>query len=146
MKWMFTWKNSSKINLQAYAKIYAYWPWIQSTGPARLSIFWGGGVCFSNPTSPPRSAIGSVPCVPSYTLSSLAFNGVTHGMSFKHTSPPLCYPLYMQVQPGAWSKPIIWETWVQVLVAIISIIHWHFVQQYNWTIWCRNTCWSIFFV
>ena len=59
-------------------------------------FFHWGGSCFSNPTSPPRSPIGSVPRVPSYTLSSLAFKGVTHGMSFKHTFPPLCYPWYMQ--------------------------------------------------
>ena len=78
-----------------------------------LLYFFLGGVCFSNPTSPPRSPIGSVPCVPSYTLSSPAFKGVTHGMSFKHSSPPLCYPWYMQVWLGAWSKSIIWETWVQ---------------------------------
>ena len=32
--------------------------------------------------------IGLVPCVPSNTLRSPAFKGVTHGMSFKHTSPP----------------------------------------------------------
>ena len=44
-------------------------------------------VCFSNPTSPPRSPIASVPCVPSYTLSYRAIKGVTRGMSFKHTSP-----------------------------------------------------------
>ena len=47
-------------------------------------------VCFSNPTSPPSSPIGSVPWVPSYTISSPAFKGVTHVMSFKQTSPPLC--------------------------------------------------------
>ena len=42
---------------------------------------------FFNPTSPPRSPIGSVPCVPSYTLSFPAFKGVTREMSIKHTSP-----------------------------------------------------------
>ena len=31
-------------------------------------FFLGGIVVFSNPTSPPRSPIGLVPCVPSYTL------------------------------------------------------------------------------
>ena len=41
----------------------------------------------------------------------LHFKGVTRRMSFKHTTPPLCYPWYMQVQPGAWSKPIVRETW-----------------------------------
>ena len=61
---------------------------------------------FSYPTSPPRSCIGLVLCVPSYTLSSSSFKGVTGRMSFKHTSFPLCYPWYMQVQAGAWSKPI----------------------------------------
>ena len=78
-----------------------------------LNIFFAF-VCFSNPTSPPRSFIGLVPCVPSYTLISPVFKGVTRGMSFKHTSPPLSYPWYMQVRPGAQSRPIIWETWVQV--------------------------------
>ena len=39
-------------------------------------------VCFSNPTFSPRSPIGSVPCVPSNTLSSPAFKGVTRGMRF----------------------------------------------------------------
>ena len=63
-------------------------------------------VCFSNPTSPPRCPIGSVLCVPFYTLSSPAFKGVTCGMSFKHTSPLPCYRWYMQLQPGAGSKPI----------------------------------------
>ena len=38
-------------------------------------------VCFSNPTCPPQSSIGSVQCVSFYTLSSLAFKGVTSGMS-----------------------------------------------------------------
>ena len=38
--------------------------------------------------------------------SSPTFKGVTSRMDFKHTSPPLCYPRYMQVRPGAWSKPI----------------------------------------
>ena len=62
-------------------------------------FFWGGGVvCFS---------IGSVPCVPSYTLSFTGVEGVTHGMSF-----PLL-PL-VDAGAGACSKPIIWETWVQV--------------------------------
>ena len=70
-------------------------------------------VCFSNPTSPPRNPIGSVPCVPSYTLSYPAFKGVTRGMSFKHTFPPHCCPWYMQVWPGAWSRPIIWETFTR---------------------------------
>ena len=46
--------------------------------------------------SAPRSLIGSVPCVPSYTLSSTVFKGSTRGISFKHTSPPICYPWYMQ--------------------------------------------------
>ena len=59
-----------------------------------LIIVFFGFECFSNPTSPPRSPIGSVPCVPSYTLCSPAFKGVTRGMNFKHTSPPLCYPWY----------------------------------------------------
>ena len=44
-------------------------------------FFLLGFVCFSNPTSPPRSPIGSVPCVPTYTLSPPAFQGVTPGMS-----------------------------------------------------------------
>ena len=35
---------------------------------------------FSNPTSPPWSLIGSVPCVSAYTLSSPAFREVTCGM------------------------------------------------------------------
>ena len=52
-----------------------------------FSFYWGVVVSFSNPTSPPRSPIGLVPCVPSYTLSSPVFKGVTWGMSFKHTSP-----------------------------------------------------------
>ena len=69
---------------------------------------------FSNPTSHPRRPIGSVLCVPSYTLCSPAFKGVTRRMSLKHTSPPPCYPWYMQVQPGAWRKPTIWEIWLQV--------------------------------
>ena len=64
-------------------------------------------LCLSDPTSPSRSPTGSVPCVPTYTLSSPAFNRVTRGMSFKHTFLPLCYPQYMQVRPGAWSKSII---------------------------------------
>ena len=68
-------------------------------------FFLFGFVCFSNPTSPPRSPIGSVPCVPSYTLSPSAFKGVTHGMSFKHTSAPLCFPWHMQVRLRPWSKP-----------------------------------------
>ena len=71
-------------------------------------------VCFSNPTSPPWSSSWSVRCLLSYTLSYSTFKGVTHGMSFKHTSPPLCYPSYMQVRLGTWSTPIIWETWLQV--------------------------------
>ena len=58
-----------------------------------VHFFWGGGVvCFPYPTSPPRSPIGWFPCVPSNTLSSPRFKGVTRGMSFKHTSPPPCYP------------------------------------------------------
>ena len=73
-------------------------------------------VCFSNPTSPPWSAIGLVPClaqcVSAYTLSSPALKGVTCRMDVKHTHthkhfPTPCYPRYMQVQPGAWSKPTI---------------------------------------
>ena len=40
---------------------------------------------FSNPTSPPRSPIGLVTCVPSYTLSSPVFKGVTRGMSFSRS-------------------------------------------------------------
>ena len=36
-----------------------------------------GFECFSNPTSPPKSNIGSVPCVICYTLSSPTFKGVT---------------------------------------------------------------------
>ena len=57
------------------------------------TFFFGGGVvCFSNPTFPPWSPIGLFPCTPSNTLSSTAPNGVTRGMSLKHTSPPPCYP------------------------------------------------------
>ena len=45
-------------------------------------------VCFSNPTSPPRSSICLFPClvqcVPAYTLSSPALKGVTRRMDFKH--------------------------------------------------------------
>ena len=78
--------------------------------PWETNAFLGGVGCFFNPTSPPRSPIGWVLCVPSYTLSSLAFKGVTCRMSFKHTSPLLCYPWFMQVRPCTWSKPIIWET------------------------------------
>ena len=52
---------------------------------------------------------------PLKTEQPMLYKGVTLRMSFKHTSPPLCYPWYMHVQPGAWSKPIIWETWVQIL-------------------------------
>ena len=59
--------------------------------PSNLSrctkVFFRVVVCFSNPTSPPRTPIGSVPCVPSYTLGSLTFKGLTRGMSFKHPSP-----------------------------------------------------------
>ena len=65
-----------------------------------------GFVCFSNPNCPPRSPIGLVPCVPTYTLSSPAFEGVTRRMSFKHTSPPPCYPRYMKLRPGTWSTQI----------------------------------------
>ena len=82
---------------------------------------------FSNPTSPPRSPIGSVPFVPSYTLSSPAFKGVICGISFKHNSPPLCYPWYMQV-PGA-----IWETWVQVPRSGVP-------KVYIIVIWLTNFC------
>ena len=32
---------------------------------------------------------------------------MTRRISFKHTSPPLFYPRYMQMRRGAWSKPII---------------------------------------
>ena len=64
-------------------------------GPKKLFFFWFGMFFF--PTFPPRSLIGSVLCVPAYTLSSSsAFKGMTRGMDFKHT----CYPRYMQVQPG----------------------------------------------
>ena len=45
-------------------------------------FFWGEVVCFSNPTSPPWSPFGSVPCVPAYTLSSHAFKEVTRGMDY----------------------------------------------------------------
>ena len=51
---------------------------------------------FSIPISPPRNPIGSVP---SYTLSSPAIKGVTHGKSFKHTSPP-SLPLVHAVAAG----------------------------------------------
>ena len=44
--------------------------------------FFGGFVCYSNPTSSRGSPFGSVLCVPSYTSSSPAFKGVTHGESF----------------------------------------------------------------
>ena len=48
-----------------------------------VMFFFGGGgvVFFYHPTSPPRSPIRLVPCVPSYTLSKPVFKGVTHGMS-----------------------------------------------------------------
>ena len=36
----------------------------------KLNYYYYFFVCFSNPTSPPKSPIGSVPCVPFYTLSS----------------------------------------------------------------------------
>ena len=49
-------------------------------------------VCFSSPTCPTRSFSQSVSCVPSYTLSSPTFNGVTHGMSIKHISLPPVTP------------------------------------------------------
>ena len=69
-----------------------------------LSFFqgWGGGGgwvgCFSYPTSPARSPIGSVPCVPSYTLGSPAFKGVTRGMSFIHnTMYEDAKPLFVKV-------------------------------------------------
>ena len=40
-----------------------------------------------------------------YSLSSLAFKRVTCGRAItKHVSPPPCYPRYMKVQLGAWSK------------------------------------------
>ena len=45
-------------------------------------IYFFRGLCFSNPFSPHRSPINSVPCVPFYTLSSPAFKGVTSGMSY----------------------------------------------------------------
>ena len=75
----------------------------------RFSIifFWGWVICFSNPTSLHWSSSWLVHCVPSYTLSSPAFKGVTRGMSLKHTSPPLCYPRDMRVRLGAYSTPII---------------------------------------
>ena len=45
------------------------------------SLFFGlVFVCFSNPTSPPRSFIGLVQCVSPCTLSSLAFKGVARGI------------------------------------------------------------------
>ena len=56
--------------------------------------------------TPPRSPFSWVLCVPSYILTSPMFKGVNRGMSFKHTSPFLCFPWYMQVRLGAWSKPI----------------------------------------
>ena len=94
---------------------------------------------FSNPTSPPRSPIGSVPFVPSYTLSSPAFKGVICGISFKHNSPPLCYPWYMQV-PGA-----IWETWVQVPLSGVPRVCYNLFESkrsVHFTIvlfWCLET-------
>ena len=48
----------------------------------RQKTFFWGFVCFYNPGSPPRSPIGLVLCVPSYTLSSPTFKGVTRGLSF----------------------------------------------------------------
>ena len=45
-----------------------------STASMYFFPFLGGFVCFSNPT--PRSPIGSVPCVPSYTLSSPVFSSL----------------------------------------------------------------------
>ena len=42
----------------------------------RTEILFCFSGCFSNPTSPPRSPIGSVPCVPLNTLSSPSFKGV----------------------------------------------------------------------
>ena len=46
--------------------------------------FFFGFVCFSSPTSPPRSFIGLVQCpiqcVPAYTFKKLVFKGVTRGM------------------------------------------------------------------
>ena len=41
-------------------------------------------VCLSDPTSPPRSLIGLVQCVSSYTLSSPSFKGVARGMNIFH--------------------------------------------------------------
>ena len=82
-------------------------------------FFFGGVVCFYNPTSPPRSSIGLVLSVPLLHLKFPAFKGVTRGMRFKQTSPPLCYPRYMQVRPAAWSKPIHINSFIHSFIQIV---------------------------
>ena len=59
-------------------------PWCGLEGLFFIFIFFIC-FCFSNPTFPSRSPIGSVPCVPFYTLSSPALKGVTCRFRFKHT-------------------------------------------------------------
>ena len=106
------------------------------------SFFWGVG-CFSYPLSPPRSSIGLVLCVPFYTLSSPAFKGVTIRMSFKHTFPPLCYPWYMQVRPGAWSKPIIWETCKKMPIFLVCIFFNLTLSCCQWEILASKILWVV---
>ena len=69
---------------------------------------------FLIPPPLPGVPLSQVPIVPAYILSSPTLEGVTPGMGFKHISPSPCYPWCMQIGPGAWSKPINWETWQQV--------------------------------
>ena len=69
-----------------------FWIWIASAAVCHdLEHNLGHGKlvydCFSWTTSNPRRTIGLVPCVPSYTLSSPAFNRVTCGMSYFVVSP-----------------------------------------------------------
>ena len=69
-----------------------------------LCVFF---VCFSKPTSIPGILLGRVHgCTPHLRgwPAEWALNNF----------PSLCYPWYMKVQPGAQSKPIIWETWLQI--------------------------------
>ena len=48
----------------------------------KIKLHFFGFVCFSNLTSPSRSPIDLVPCVPFYTFSSPVFKGMTRGMSY----------------------------------------------------------------
>ena len=95
-------------------------------------FFLWGSVCLSNPTSPPWSSIGLVPClvqcVSAYTLSSPALKGVTRGMDF--------------IVPGQSINLICCccENIYIYLTSRVQLVKWQWFIVSLWTLSLRSHC------